>query len=167
MPTMVFDTSSLILLAKIDLLRNLSEDINLSITEEVEVEATKKETNDAQLIQNVIEEGKIGVESSKKEITDRLAEDFNIDKGESSAMGLYKEREYDLLVTDDGKSIDACKVLDIDYTTALNLLVRLVEKGKLDKERGVAKLRKLEDYGWYKSRLIERAEKSIRGEKNE
>lgn len=164
MLVVAFDASSLILLAKIDLLEKISENMDLVVTKQVEKEATVKETYDSKLIQKKIKNGKIRVESVEDRICEALAEDFNLDKGEASAMGLYKEGKYDLLVTDDGKSIDACKILDIKYTTALNILVRLVEKRKLDKDRGIAKLRRLEDYGWYKSKLIEEAEKSIRGE---
>ncbi len=167
MVSLVLDASSLILLAKIDLLEVIGTELELCITEKVKKEATKKGTKDAKLIERRIELGDIEVEEIDKKESETLADDFNLDEGEASAIVLYQRMDADILATDDGKAIDTCKILDVRYTTTLNLLIRAVEKEKLGRERGVAKLEKLDDYGWYKSRLIENARKSIRGDENE
>src|SRR3990172_3322073 len=59
----VFDSFTLILLAKVELLIRVVEDTEVTITDIVEKECTRKqELLDAKLIKKLIEEGKVKVE---------------------------------------------------------------------------------------------------------
>ncbi len=162
----IFDASTLILLAKIELIGKLAKETDIVITETVEREATiKKDTFDSKLIRSLIDEGSISVELvEKNSIIEDLMRDFNMDKGEASALALYQEREGELLATDDGQLIKAAKVLGIPFASSVVFLIRANHKGLLEEDMALEKLRKLEKYGWYKERIIKDAESKIRGE---
>ncbi|MEF8874806.1 MAG: hypothetical protein V5A88_09105 [Candidatus Thermoplasmatota archaeon] len=162
---LVFDASTLILLAKIELLGDLSQELDITIPKVVEEEATaKKEYFDAKMIQSMIEEGKIRVKSVKKDGTvEELMGDFNMDEGEAAVLRSYKKNTADLIATDDGQLIKAAKVMGIPFVNSISFLVRAKEKGILDEDIALEKLRKLEKFGWYKARIIEDAEERIKG----
>lgn len=162
----VFDASTLILSAKIELLGLLTDEIDIVITETVEREVTiKQNTFDSKLIRSLIEEGSISVESMEKtSIIEELMRDFNMDEGEASALALYQEKEGELLATDDGQLIKAAKVLGIPFTSSVDFLIRASQKGLLEEDIALEKLKKLQKYGWYKERIIKDAESKIRGE---
>ena len=63
---MIFDSSTLILLAKIDLLRESAEDISIIIPQKVKEECLLKDSLDALLIRTLIAEGKIKVEKARR-----------------------------------------------------------------------------------------------------
>ena len=158
----VFDSSTLILLAKIELLDLLIKSYKggLLIPKTVERESTKKATFDSLLIQKRIEEGKIKI----KEIDDKNMEifmrDFNIDLGEAEAISLALSNN-SLLATDDKNAINACRLLKIPFTTAIDVLVRAKEKGLTTKEEAFSKMEKLAIYGRYKAEIIEDAKRRI------
>ena len=58
---MVFDASTLILLAKIELLREIADEVKVTIPEKVKVECLLKKSMDALLISTLIKEKKIEV----------------------------------------------------------------------------------------------------------
>ncbi len=153
---LVFDASTLILLAKIELLGDLSREINVTIPKVVEEEATaKKDSFDAKMIQSLIEEGKIRVEPVKKDgPVEELMRDFNMDEGEAAVLMLSEKKDADLIATDDGQLIKAAKVTGIPFATSISFLIRAEEKGIVDKDIALEKLRKLEEFGWYKARII-------------
>lgn len=159
----IFDSSTLILLAKVELLREIAKQLEVVIPREVERESTVKNTFDAKLIKKLIEDGKIRVakvrgEKEKKKLTD----DFNIGEGEVSALLLARDKGSPL-ATDDGPTIKACKILDVKFTTAIHFLIGIYEKGILSKDMALVKLEKLEKYGRYSSRIIDDASRRIKG----
>ena len=154
----VFDSSTLILLAKIELLNEISKEIQIIVTSEVKTETTQKKVLfDAQIIRGLIEQDIIKVEEVKdaRHIA-RLKKDFNIANGEASSLILSKKKGI-ILATDDGAAIKAAKILGVHFTTAIDFLVRAYEKGILTKKISIAKLEKLSKYGRYTSRIIEDA----------
>lgn len=161
----VFDASTLILLAKIELLGKLSEEIDIVITETVKKEATaKKEAFDSKLIQSLIDKGNLIVKPvDKNSKIKEIMNDFNMHKGEASVLALFKEKNVELLATDDGQLIKAAKVMGIPFASSITFLFKSKQKGLIDEEIALEKLKKLEKYGWYKARIIEDAEKRIRG----
>jgi len=58
---------------------------------------------------------------------------------------------------DDKNGINACKLLGISFTTAVDILVRSREKGLLDSPDALAKLGLLAKHGRYKNVIIEDA----------
>ena len=159
-----FDSSTLILLAKIELLNEVSKEIEIVITSKVRTEATRKKTLfDAKLIENFIEQKIIKVENVKeKGSIEKLKRDFNLAEGEASSLILAKKKTL-ILATDDGPAIKAAKILGVDFTTAMDFLVRAHEKKILTKKIALVKLEKLEKYGRYSSRIIEDVSERLMG----
>ena len=160
---MVFDSSTLILLAKIDLLRESAEDISIVIPPKVKEECLFKESLDALLIKTLIADGKIEVEKAgNQEAVRKLRADFRIEAGEAQALWLGKRLGVPLAV-DDGPMIKACKVLGVQFVTAIHFLINLRARGKLELPLALAKLDALAAYGRYSRKIIEDAAQRLRG----
>ena len=160
---MVFDSSTLILLAKIDLLRESAEDISIVIPPKVKEECLFKESLDALLIKTLIAEGKIKVEKAgNQEAVRKLRADFRIEAGEAQALWLGKRLGVPLAV-DDGPTIKACKVLGVQFVTAIHFLINLRARGKLELPLALAKLEALAAYGRYSRKIIEDASQRLKG----
>ncbi len=160
----VFDSSTLILLAKIDILRLVTKKVKIEIPKKVKDECTAKDVFDAKVISTLLRESLIQVkEAGSKKAIDKLCKDFRIQSGEAEALHLAKKEGCPLAV-DDGPTIKACKILDIRFTTAVHFLINMVEDGKMDRQMAKAKLEKLSFYGRYKRRIIDHALKRIEGD---
>lgn len=160
----VFDASTLILLAKIELLEEVMAGIEIVVTETVKEESTRKaDLFDAKLISKFIADGRIKVKRSggEKEIR-KLGRDFNIAPGEASSLLLAQSHRW-ALATDDGLTIKACKILAVEFLTAIHFLLRTWEQGAVSRELALAKLEKLERFGRYRRQIIEDARQRIQG----
>ncbi len=159
----VFDSSTLILLAKIEILNIISEDIQIIVPEMVRSECTGKDLFDAKLISSLIKNGKIKVASvTKKESVEKLCRDFKIHIGEAKALALALKRNLPIAV-DDLPSIKACKILNHKFTTAIHFLINVTENGKINEDMAFVKLEKLSLYGRYSKRILEDATKRLKG----
>lgn len=159
---MVFDSSTLILSAKIELLGIVSEDIHIIIPKMVKTECALKDTFDAKLISALINNRKIEVGAANKEAVDKLCRDFKIHTGEAEALALALKKQLPL-ATDDLPTIKACKILNIKFATAIHFLININEKGRIDREIALVKLEKLSLYGRYNRRIIDDAAKKLKG----
>lgn len=161
---MVFDSSTLILSAKTELLGIVSEDIQIIIPKMVKAECARKDTFDAKLISALINNRKIEVGTANKEAVDKLCRDFKIHTGEAEALALAFKKQLPLAV-DDFPTIKACKILNIKFATAIHFLINIMEKGRIDREMALVKLEKLSLYGRYNRRIIDDAAKKLKGGK--
>ena len=157
----VFDSSTLILIARIELLGPFlaNAESRVPIPMEVERECCGvKMTLDALMIKKALEEGQIEVAAAKNcNLVAKLQFDFNLGKGEAEAIALAVKEKAQLLGIDDKNGINACKLLSIPFTTAVGILVRSREKGLLDHREALAKLKALAGYGRYKPAIVEDA----------
>jgi len=159
----VFDASTLILLAKIELLREIIEEINVIIPEKVKSECLLKEGIDATLISTLIRETKIIVKKAgNAEAIKKIQHDFRIETGEAEALWLARRLDCAIAV-DDGQTIKACKVIGQRFTTAIHFLLNLASQNRLEKSMALAKLEKLSVYGRYSKKIIEDATKRLKG----
>ncbi|GBD39832.1 hypothetical protein HRbin37_02118 [bacterium HR37] len=108
----VFDSSTLILPAKTEILTRVLEDTQIVITDTVKEESTRRqEFIDVKLITRFVNEGKIKVENYDIGKEGRkIKKDFNMETGEVSSLLLARRRGY-ILATDDKQAIKACKIL--------------------------------------------------------
>jgi len=159
----VFDSSTLILLAKIGLLRQISEEIRIIIPKKVKKECLIKHGMDSKLISTLIAEKKIEVVTvdSRAEIR-RIQSDFRIEEGEAEAFYLARLRKQPLAV-DDGPTIKVCKILGQDFLTAIHFLLDAASRNKLSKPIALEKFEKLTIYGRYSKRIIEDAMNRLKG----
>ncbi len=161
---MVFDSSTLILLAKSELLGAISDDIKIIIPKIVRDECTRKDTFDAKLISALIGNRKIEVVTANKESAATLCRDFRIHTGEAESLAIALRRKLPLAV-DDLPTIKACKILNVKFATAIHFLINIAEEGRIGKEMAIVKLEKLSLYGRYNKRIIDDAAKRLKGGK--
>lgn len=160
---MSFDSSTLILLAKIELLREVAEDIQIIIPERVKAESLSKEGSDTLLIRTLIKEKKIEVKKAgNREAVHRIQKDFKIENGEAEALWLAITLDCPLAV-DDWPAIKACKILGRSFTTAIHFILKLASDGRLERVMALEKLKKLSRYGRYSGRIMEDAIGRLKG----
>ena len=165
---MILDSSTLILLAKAELLELFLGHFGqqVLIPKEVERETcSEKRSLDTLMIERAINDGKLEVLAIKdRRICRKIAADFSLGSGEVEAIVLALSEE-DLLGIDDKKGINACKLLGIPFATAIALLVRMREKKILTRRQSLAALSKLDRFGRYKSEIVEDARVRLETEK--
>lgn len=159
----VFDSSTIILLAKIDLLREVTREVHASIPDRVRQEVLAKPTPDAELARILMQEGKLEVIQGGKEATLKLGGDFRLHAGEAEALALAIALAAPLAV-DDGPTIKACKVVGRPFLTAVHFLIHLAGTNRIGRELAMEKLNRLSGYGRYKGRIIEDAVRRIKGD---
>jgi predicted nucleic acid-binding protein len=162
----VFDTSTLILLAIIEFLDLFITNVRGSviIPEKVRSEAVTEGKEEVQSIIRLLQEKKISVVKVKNfSLRKKLMEDFSIEAGEAASLALALEHKSAIIATDDRNAIRACKMLKLEFITAVTVLVRAVEKGIIDKDEGLVKLQKLQAVGRYSKTIIEDAVRLLKG----
>lgn len=157
----VFDASTLILIAKAELLNLFLRDVGLpvAIPGEVEMECSGyKRTLDAVIIQRALDDSRIRVVAPKnRQAVVKLQTDFSLGRGEAEAVALAISAGAQLFGIDDKSGISACKLLDLPFTTAVGILIRSREKGLLGEPEALEKLALLAKHGRYKHSIIEDA----------
>lgn len=164
---LVFDSSTLIILAKADLLGIFLADFagKVNIPNEVARECCEyKKTLDAARIQKAVEEKRIEVLAVRnRSLVSKLQLDFSLGRGEAEAIVLALSGKAGLIGIDDRHGINACRLLGTPFATALNILVRMKAKGLLETDEAIAKLEMLDRFGRYKSSMIEHARRELGG----
>jgi predicted nucleic acid-binding protein len=161
----IFDLSTLILIARIDLLGPFLASVESRVAMPTEVEREccgVKRTLDALMIQKALDESRIQVVAVKNDkLVAKLQGDFNMGRGEAEAIAFAVKGKAQLLGIDDKNGTNACKLLGIPFTTAMGILVRSREKGLLDRGDALAKLKALAQYGRYKPSIVEDARRRL------
>ena len=160
----VFDSSTAILLAKIQLLGAITEKLKVIFPETVKEETTKKRDSfDSKLILKLINENRIKIAKAGKSKVNKLIQDFNIELGEAEALELAKQKKC-AMAADDGPSIRICKIFNIKFITAIHFLLQFHKNGLLEKAMALEKLKMLESYARYDYDIIKDAKSRIEGE---
>ncbi len=127
-------------------------------------EVTEYEKEETPLIKALIKDGKMRIQHLKRtaEIS-RLMTDFSQHRGEAEAVHLAFQLE-GFVITDDRNAMRLCRLLKVPFLTAIAVLVRLYEKGTLDKTIAAAKLERLKKIGRYSNEIVAHARKQIQGD---
>ena len=161
----VFDSSTLILTAKIELLDLFLSEIGIevAIPRAVEEECCGgKKTLDALMIQKAVDESRITVRSVKnRKLVLKLEADFSMGRGESEAIALALQEKARLVGIDDKRGINACKLTGVPFTTAIAILLRSRQKGLIDNDEAQARLSSLARHGRYKNSILEDAKRRL------
>jgi predicted nucleic acid-binding protein len=157
----VFDSSTLILTAKIELLdvflKNAGMEVAIPRVVEEECCGGKK-TLDALMIRKAMDESGIKVMSVRnRKLVTKLEEDFSMARGESEAIALALQEKAVLVGIDDKHGINACKLTGIPFTTAVGILLRSREKGLIDRGDALFRLSALAKHGRYRNSILEDA----------
>jgi predicted nucleic acid-binding protein len=158
---LIFDSSTLILIAKVELLDRFLKGIGMEIAIPKAVEdecCGGKKTLDALFIRKALDESRIKVKGVRnRKLVAKLEEDFSMGRGESEAIALALQEKALLVGIDDKNGMNACKLAGIPFTTAVGILVRSREKGLIDRDDAAMKLSALAKFGWYRSAILEDA----------
>jgi predicted nucleic acid-binding protein len=162
----VFDSSTLILLAKAEMLDCFLDDYQgkVLIPREVEAEScARKKSPDSLLLQKRIQEGRIKVvRVSSARLCGQFMRDFNMSRGEAEALALAIEKKANLVATDDRNAIKACKLLRIPFASAIAILTRMAERKAIEADRVGAALNALQKYGRYSDEIIREASEKLK-----
>jgi len=154
----VFDASTLILLAKIDILQLVLNKYGGVIPESVKEEIIFKKAMDTELIVQQIKDGNLALEKNpNKDKMNHILKDFPLGRGEVAALIMAKEKDI-VLATDDGLAIKVCKIFGVKFATAIHFLIG----AGLDKSLAIEKLKLLKKYGRYSADIIKDTEERIR-----
>lgn len=158
----VFDASTLILLARTSLGRTVCQAHEVLFTHEVFREGTVKPADDARLIEHLLAKGLLRtLKPSRSTVTELRP--FRLHRGELGALALSMEENTPLGV-DDGMTIKACRIVGRPFLTAIHFLIQLTEEGVIDREAALVKLELLGHFGRYTPRIMENAARRISGE---
>jgi uncharacterized protein len=163
----VFDASTLILLAKAELLDLFLDHYPAGavIPQAVEGECVVSPARpDTILIRERIRERRITVDSVQAPVVvHRLITDFHLGHGEAEAIALALEKQAHLIATDDRNAIRACKLLRLKFTTAIGLLIHMREKGVIRADDALRYLDGLARYGRYHRVILHDARQRLGG----
>ena len=161
----IFDSSTLILTTKIDLLNLFLKEIGMGVVipKAVEQECCGgKKTLDALQIQKAVEESRIKIKTVKnRRLVTKLEEDFSMARGESEAIALAVQERALLVGIDDRQGLNACKLLGIPFTTAVAILLRSCERGLIERGDALNRLAALARFGRYRSSILEDAKRRL------
>lgn len=161
----VFDSSTLILMAKTGFLRVAVKNYQAIIPGAVMKECTGGDFDDARLIKMLVDDGAITVvkKTNRKDVA-KLCRDFKTHFGEAEAIALALTKKRPV-ATDDLLAIKACKILNIPFVTAMHFLIRFAEKGEIDRIAALYYFEKLSSYARYDQRILDDAFTRIKGGK--
>jgi predicted nucleic acid-binding protein len=166
---LIFDASTLILLARIELMETFLASVSteIAIPREVEKECCAgRKTLDALMIQKAVEDSRIrSLVVKNKKLAAKLQTDFSLGNGEAEAIALALAEKAQLVAIDDKSGINACKLLGIPFATAAGILVRCREKDLITFSDALLKLALLTTYGRYKNSIIEDVRKKLEADR--
>jgi predicted nucleic acid-binding protein len=162
---LVLDASTLILVAKTEILDTVLNSVAVEVAVPIEVAKEccgVKKSLDALVIQKALDEFRITVAAVKnRKLVGKLREDFGLGTGEAEAIVLALTQKAAVIGIDDKNGINACKLLGIPFTTAISILIRLREKGLLPLGEALTKLAALAEYGRYKQSILKDARRRL------
>jgi len=154
MRIVVADASSLILLAKCSLLRRYAGRVELLAATEVIEEAAALQLQsthpDAAVIAAAVAEGLLVV----KTVRSRRRLPIALGPGEAATIRLFAQENADLVLSDDGRSLRACRLVGIPFTTSPRVVVDLHRAGLVDRTDARRALEKLAVVGRYSGDII-------------
>jgi predicted nucleic acid-binding protein len=161
----VFDSSTLILTAKIELVHLFLNDIDMevAIPKAVEQECCGvSRTLDALVIRKALDDSKIKVRKVRDgKLIAKLVSDFSMGTGEAEAIALALQEKARIVGIDDKIGINACKLLGLPFTTAIGLLVRSRQKGLIERDDASVRLAALARHGRYRKSILDDAARRL------
>ena len=162
----VSDSSTLILLAKAQVLELFLMENKLTIPtkvyEETVVVGKEKGREDAYLIGKFIGDGRIVVKDANRDSIDEIQKLFGITKGENETISLAKDDDADIVLIDDKKGINTCKVLNLKFTVSADVVAALYKKGRLSGKKANHAFNQLEKFSRLKKDFIDERRKLIK-----
>lgn len=160
----VMDSCSAILLAKATLLETAAEEYEIAITAQVEEEVLKGKKDkliDALLVERLVKESKLKVIEIGRKLSRKVADDFNMGKGEASTIAAAIKFKC-VAATDNRQGRKAAVVNNIPLVGSPEIAVSLCREKKITKEKASAALKVLKEEGWFDQHIIEKAMEDVK-----
>lgn len=152
----ISNTSTLILLGKINLLSMMLEDFKeIIIPRIVYDEIERKDSFEILSIKKEIKNGRLKILEIDKKHYETIIKEFKLGEGEAAAYALYKKERGRLILTDDGELIKLCKLENASFAVAMSIVINLYQKKKLAREEALEKLKELYGYGRYSEEIYQ------------
>jgi predicted nucleic acid-binding protein len=90
----------------------------------------------------------------------KVRKDFGLGEGEAEAIVLCVENKADL-ITDDKKAINACRILNVRFTTTGMLLGKLYGRGRITQSEAKMYVKKLETFGRYSKNALQKIREDL------
>src|SRR3989338_485319 len=161
---MVMDSCSVILLAKATLLETAAVAYKVAITAQVEeevLEGKKDKLADALLVERLVKESKLRIIDIDKKLSQKIADDFNMGKGEASAIAAAIKDKC-IAATDNRQGRKAAVVNNIPLVGSPEIAVSLCRERRITKEKATAALNVLKEEGWFDQHIIEKAMEDVK-----
>ena len=139
---MIIDSSSLILIAKInrlDILENIYQSVN--ITEEIYKEVVESglqiDAPDAKIIKEAEENNKIRIISLNGEyleLSKKIRDRYNLDFGESDAIALALQQKNKGIIIDEKLGRQVCKIYSLNPIGVLGIILEAYKKDIINEE---------------------------------
>ncbi len=162
---LIKDTSVVIHLAKTTLLETSCNYFgNVHIPQLVIEEIRKQESEDREIIEELIKKKRIVVSSVKNKLWLKKAYQFNIQGGEAETLALYWETKADLLATDDYNVRKKKNILKIEMIGTPGIMMKLYKEKMIRREKYNEAIQKLKKIGWFSNTILDKL--TMEAEKN-
>lgn len=118
--------------------------------DEVATPKLQRRHPDAVRIARAVEEGLLVIVPVRSRRTLPIA----LGAGEAATIRLFIQEKADLVLSDDGRALRACRILDIPFSTTPRVIVDLRRAGVLDRADARRALEKLAVVGRYANEVI-------------
>ena len=165
---LVIDACSIILLAKATVLEKVAEwkevIISQAVYEEV-IEGKNKKFIDALLLEKLIGENKINIQTGlKAEVKKKLVDDFCLGEGEAESIAIALNKKDNRIITDNKQGRKASKIYGLNLIGSIEVIVSLFKLKRITKEKALGALAVLKEVGWFQEHLIEEALMEVKDE---
>lgn len=116
----------------------------------------KNKYTEVKLIADLIEMNRITVMQIKDKALIKMAEEFNIRRGEAEALALYWQEKADYLATDDDNVRKKSLLLDIKVIGTPAIILKLYQEKLMGKNKFIESLTELRKLGWFSNAVIDK-----------
>lgn len=160
------DSCSTILLAKATVLETLADNYDLFITDKVYkeiLEGKDKKFIDALLTERLVKESKIKINKVKNnKLIKKLIRDFNLGVGEAETLALTLNKQCEVISTDNKQGRKVAIIYNLNLIGSIDIIISLYRLELIDKNKAISALKKLKEFGWYQSYLIDNALEEVK-----
>lgn len=129
------------------------------IPEEVQreiLEGKKKGYEDVEVVEELVQAGKLRVKHVRDKKLLKRAEEFNVQGGEGEALALYWQEKADYLASDDDNLRKKSLLLNLKLIGTPAIILRLYQEKRIDRDKLQASLQALRKIGWFSNAVIDK-----------
>ena len=126
------------------------------VFEETVIVGKKKGMEDAKLIEILVKNKKIEVKQVKDKNLLKMANEFNIYRGEAESLAIYNQEEADLLISDDYNLRKKKELVKAKIIGSLAVILKLKLANKINKNKFIDVIEKMREVGWFSNAVLDK-----------